>query len=145
MRKKDIKGYEGLYYVTDTGEVWSYDRIHFVTIRNKFGVIKGKKMKFSISNSGYPKIVLTKNKLTKTFTIHRLVAIAFCKNRKNKPDVNHIDGNKLNNNSSNLEWVTKSENTRHAIKLGSHRTVFVKGHKIKVSDTQSHHQASPKP
>jgi len=54
----------------------------------------------------------------KNVKIHRLVAKEFIKNKVDKLCVNHIDGNKLNNNSTNLEWVTHKENTEHAIKLG---------------------------
>ena len=59
-------------------------------------------------------ITLYKNKKNHTFTIHRLVAQAFLPNPENKEQVNHIDGNKLNNHLSNLEWTTKSENMLHA-------------------------------
>jgi hypothetical protein len=72
-------------------------------------------------------IVLSKNKKRKTFSVHRLVADAFCKKTINGTEVNHIDGNRLNNKSSNLEWCTKSQNITHSyIKLkrkGSHQGI----------------------
>lgn len=67
---------------------------------------------------GYYQIVLYKNGKAKRFQIHRLVAKAFIKNFENKPAVNHIDGNKLNNIVDNLEWCTLSENTLHAYRTG---------------------------
>jgi hypothetical protein len=54
----------------------------------------------------------------KYFSIHRLVAQAFIPNLLNKEDVNHIDGNKLNNSVNNLEWVTRKENIQHSWKMG---------------------------
>lgn len=50
--------------------------------------------------------------------VHRIVATYFCDNPEHKPEVNHIDGNKSNNRASNLEWVTRSENERHAYRTG---------------------------
>jgi hypothetical protein len=114
MRKKDITGYEGLYSVTDAGEVWSYDREY--TLANKKHIRLGRKLKKSIV-LGYEKVNLHK-KGKKMTSVHRIVAVAFLKNEENKPQVNHIDGNKINNNYYNLEWVTASENAKHAIKTG---------------------------
>ena len=56
--------------------------------------------------------------VSKTYDIHRLVALHFISNNHNKPQVNHKDGNKLNNNYKNLEWCTSKENVNHAIKNG---------------------------
>lgn len=65
-------------------------------------------------SKGYEIVDLYKNGKRKTVRVHRLVAEAFIPNNDNKPEVNHIDGNKHNNNVDNLEWVTKKENCRHA-------------------------------
>lgn len=72
----------------------------------------------NISKKGYYSVTLNNNSLRKYFKVHRLVALTFIPNHNNKPQVNHIDGNKSNNNVSNLEWVTGSENVIHAIKSG---------------------------
>ena len=100
---KDIEGYEGLYRVSNTGKVLSVRR----------------NREFSLNpNPLYVNVSLSKEGDSKSFSVHRLVAKAFVPNPENKTDVNHIDGNKLNNNSWNLEWTTKSENIKHALKLG---------------------------
>lgn len=67
------------------------------------------------SGNGYLTVALGKNNPK---TIHRLVATAFIPNTDNKPQVNHIDGDKRNNNVSNLEWVNQSENMKHAYRIG---------------------------
>lgn len=121
MRRKDIKGYEGLYYVTDTGEVWSYDREYIIPIHNIRKIKKARKISVSINGKnkkGYYCVKLYKNGLVKNISIHRLVAMAFVKKIKNKTHVNHKNGNKLDNNFSNLDWVTPSENMMHAYKTG---------------------------
>jgi hypothetical protein len=69
-------------------------------------------LKQSPNNTGYLRVRLNQ----KWFFVHRLVALHFCKNEK--PQVNHLDGNKLNNNPSNLKWVTQSENLKHAYNMG---------------------------
>lgn len=77
---------------------------------------KGKFLKPKTDRYGYQVITLSKNGYRKSFSIHRLVAIAFLPNPYNKPTVNHIDGNKKNNNVKNLEWATQKEQKDHAIK-----------------------------
>lgn len=67
---------------------------------------------------GYLNVYLLLNKNLKWYSVHRLVANAFITNPDNKPQVNHIDGDKLNNYVNNLEWVTCSENHKHAFKIG---------------------------
>jgi hypothetical protein len=86
-------------------------------ISNK-GRVKDKKDRVSYgSEKGGYKRVNSSCKTTKTMLIHRLVAIAFIPNPENKPDINHIDGNKSNNDVSNLEWCTSSENIQHSIDI----------------------------
>ena len=69
----------------------------------------------SIKNNGYKMYNLTVSGNKKYYSVHRLVAEAFLENSNNKPYVNHIDGNKLNNNLNNLEWATSKENKEHAL------------------------------
>lgn len=95
---KRIKGYED-YFITEDARIYN----------NKGEELKGK----WIDNVGYYQIVLRKNKKRKYVRIHRLVAETFIPNPDNLPQVNHIDGNKLNNNVDNLEWCTNSENAQH--------------------------------
>lgn len=71
-------------------------------------------IKHRLCRNGYCRVKLNR----KEYGLHRLVAIAFIENVQNKPEVNHIDGNKQNNNLSNLEWVTKEENMKHAHSIG---------------------------
>ena len=71
-----------------------------------------------LNHDGYLRIQLWKNNKNVYVAIHRLVAEAFINNPYNKPFINHIDGNKSNNNVSNLEWCTQKENIRHAYDTG---------------------------
>jgi hypothetical protein len=93
---KDIKGYEGVYQVSNLGRV-----------KNKQQLILSQ----SIDTNGYYKINLNKGGIRKTWGVHRLVAKAFIPNPENKYSVDHIDRDKLNNNLSNLRWATRQENT----------------------------------
>ncbi len=106
---KDIADYEGLYQVSNYGNVRRISRYGRKWVRN----CKCKK-----TRDGYFESTLVKNSKPKSIRTHRLVAIAFCENPHNKKEVNHIDGNKRNNRADNLEWVTSSENQKHAYKLG---------------------------
>lgn len=67
----------------------------------------------SAGGKRYLRVVLTENGVSKSFQVHRLVATAFIPNPENKAEVNHKDGNRFNNNASNLEWTSKSENMLH--------------------------------
>lgn len=119
MQWKDIKGYEGYYQVSDTGLVRSLDR--YVTSSNGVTrLLRGNVMKQTLAYAegrGYTYYVvnLRKNCTANVSQVHRLVAEAFIPNIDNLPTVNHKDGNKANNNVSNLEWASYSENNTHAL------------------------------
>lgn len=105
---KDIAGFEGMYQVSNMGQVRSLDRLD-----SRGYKYKGRTVKPSTSK-GYQYAHLCKLSKYTTISIHRLVALAFIPNPDNLPQVNHIDGNKQNNHVSNLEWVTEKENINHA-------------------------------
>lgn len=109
---KPICGYEGIYDVSNYGNVRSVDRIDFAGRH-----LKGKLFSTKAKES-YITCVLTKCGKHRTFRIHQLVAEAFIPNPEGKPCVNHKDGNKQNNHVENLEWCTHSENNVHAFKTG---------------------------
>jgi hypothetical protein len=83
---------------------------------NLMNVKNGKKLKTVINNNGYLEVQLSTKGVRKNYRIHRLVAMMFLENSEDKPYVNHIDGDKLNNKTSNLEWCTAQENDIHARK-----------------------------
>lgn len=120
---KDVFGYEGIYQVSNFGNVKSIDRI-VTFINGKEVFFKGVYLKKSFDRDGYIHLSLTKNRVSKNYFVHRLVAISFIPNILNKPLVNHIDGNKSNNIVSNLEWSTLSENRQHAYRTGLQRGAF---------------------
>lgn len=113
---KDIKGYESLYQVSNMGRIKSLER--YKENHSKLQKVEEKIKTINIKNSGYQFVQLYKNNKYKNLMVHRLVAQAFIPNVDNKPQINHIDGNKLNNNVTNLEWCTNSENEKHAWNTG---------------------------
>ena len=96
MLWKPIPGFEDYGFVSSTG-----------IVKRKDGLIR----KSNVGNTGYLRVGLNSGK--ETLTVHRLVALAFVDGYKDGLVVNHKDGNKLNNNIDNLEWVTQSENALH--------------------------------
>lgn len=106
---KDIAGYEGLYQVSNFGNVRSLDRI--VHPVNKY-MVRGKNLTI-VSNKRYCFTKLYRNGKGQIKYIHRLVAEHFIPNPDGKPEVNHIDENKVNNRADNLEWCTHTENVNH--------------------------------
>ena len=104
MEWKDIIGFDGLYRINDSGDILS--------VRKQKYLSQGK------TEYGYAYVVLYKNNVGSAFKVSRLVAKYFVENPNNYREVNHKDGNKLNNTSENLEWCTRSHNTKHAWDLG---------------------------
>ena len=121
---KSITGFEGLYEVSSLGKVRSLPR--YVACKNNSNrFINGKILNPSVSHDGYKYVDLSNKCIKYRFKIHRLIAISFIDNPKNNPQINHKDGNKLNNNVSNLEWCTNSENQKHAHLIGIKKTPIV--------------------
>jgi len=135
-RWKDIPGYEGYYQISNLGRVRSKNRIIKIKdcIGKKYSINrKSVNRKIRTQKNGYCYIGLSIKDKEKVFLIHRLVAISFIPNIHNKPQVNHKDGNKLNNYVKNLEWCTELENKQHAKINGlnykhKHKAMFKKGH-----------------
>ena len=120
---RPVIGYEGIYDVSNFGRVKSY-------LRGKVHLLK-----YQVDAQGYVIVTLYKNEQSKRAKVHILVAQAFIPNPSNKPQVNHIDGNKANPHVSNLEWVTQSENMLHAFRIGLKKSATgSKNGKAKLTD-----------
>ena len=122
---RDIKGYEGLYQVSNLGRVKSLERY----VKGKDGLRLVKEIIMSISvcrTNGYFKVILHKDGKQKRYQVHRLVAEAFIPNPDNLPIVNHKDENKINNCVWNLEWCTYSYNLTYGNRLLKFRNTLLK-------------------
>lgn len=104
----EIKGYEGRYEIYPDGRIF--------TKGNRFNGYKVAEMKVKTGNLGYIQVTLSKDGKQWTHLVHRLVAEAFVPNPNGYPQVNHKDGVRSNNNANNLEWVSASQNRKHAVK-----------------------------
>ena len=113
---KDIEGYEGLYQVSNMGNVKSLGRYR-KTKHNGVAWLKEKIMKPKIGKNGYYEISLMKNGKHKSHIIHRLVAKAFIPNPENKPCIDHINTNRFDNRIENLRWCTQKENLNNPISV----------------------------
>lgn len=117
---KDIEGYEGLYQVSNLGNVKSLDTV--INCKGAKGISyhlrKGRILKKAINTKGYYYVNLSKNSKVKNTSIHKIVAKTFINNPNNYICVNHKDGDKLNNCVENLEWCTYSHNNKEAYKQG---------------------------
>lgn len=118
----NVRGYVGYYFVSNLGRIRSNS--------NRARVLK------PAISSGYHVVTLYKNGIRENLKVHRIVAESLIPNPENKPCVNHIDGDKLNNSQTNLEWVTYSENTFHAIDNDLLKLRGDKNHKAKFSNAK---------
>lgn len=114
MRWRKVKKYEGYFRISENGLVRGEQR-SIMRLSGRLLNLKARLKKSRIDGKGYAVVSLGKNNKMVSYLVHRLVAEAFIPNPNNKPEVNHKDGNKLNNHVSNLEWVTKKENETHAL------------------------------
>ena len=120
---RDVVGYKGSYQVSNLGRVRSVNKI--VNKGKEFGdghrtaLRRGRVLKTHVSSSGYLTVCLSDKDVPRTAMVHRLVATCFIKQkRKDQTDVNHKNGKKTDNRAVNLEWMSRSENCRHAIFTG---------------------------
>ena len=118
---KEIKNYEN-YIVSKDGRIY-----------NK---ITSKKIKPSPDTRGYLQVKIYKNGKGITRKLHRLIAETYLPNTYNKPQINHIDGNKVNNSLENLEWITCADNMKHSWEIGLRNHCRKVASKI-VIDTQT--------
>jgi len=127
---KDVAGYEGRYAISNYGRLYSYPKKTCHRKSENGRILKGdyscgktmhSRYADSLYNTEYVRYGLLKDgKVSRKFA-HRLVAEAFIPNPENKPQINHIDNNGLNNHVSNLEWVTALENKEWSVKQNRHR------------------------
>ncbi len=123
---KDIKGYEGLYKVSNLGMVKSvrYNTNKILSIIHNI-------------KTGYNSVALCYNRKRETMYIHRAIAMAFIENPDNKPHINHKNGIKNDNSINNLEWVTSSENHKHkydVLKYKQHRRKHTEDEVYKIRE-----------
>ena len=107
---KDIKGYEGLYQVSNLGRIKSFNYMNTGKEKIKTPTLQ---KKHPMKQGGYLQTTLYKNNQSKTVVVHRLVAEAFIPNPDNLPQVNHKDHDKTNNCVDNLEWCTAKYHSNH--------------------------------
>lgn len=117
---KDIKGYEGLYQVSNMGRVKSLERVVFRGNGHGKRILDEKILKLS-SIHGYLIAFLFNGSKRKNYRVHRLVAQAFIPNPENKPEIDHINTIRTDNRVENLRWVTKKENILNPLSL-EHRS-----------------------
>ena len=105
---RPIDGFSGAYQVSDMGNVRSMDYLHTGRIQN---------LAPAKSSNGYLSVMLFRDGKSKRHSVHALVAKAFVKNKSDGTEVNHKNGDKMDNRAQNLEWCTKSENAQHAVSV----------------------------
>lgn len=114
MNWKDVVGYEGIYEVSHAGEVRTKEGKITHSVRHGERVWKQRTLKQKIGKDDTCRVSLYRDKKEQTWLVHRLVAEAFIPKLVDKNYINHIDGSRLNNQVSNLEWCDHTENNNHA-------------------------------
>ena len=127
---KDVVGFEGLYKVSDKGRVYSVERRD--SRGRRYG---GRMLKPKYGGKGYPQVNLHKNGISKTKSMHQLVAGAFIPNPENSPQVNHIDEVKDNNDLSNLEWCTREHNLNYRTQM--ERSAQARSKKVRAVNVEN--------
>ena len=112
-----VSGFDSTYYISKNGSLFSTKKSRCRKVDGYY-LLSG-----SVHANGYRYFSMMRDGKTIKIQAHRLVALAFIANPEDKPCINHIDGNKLNNELSNLEWVTHSENAFHAFACGLRKNV----------------------
>lgn len=131
---KPIIGYEGLYEISNYGDVKSLEKQRKMPQNRGIKIYKETILKLCKNNRGYLYVTLRNNGKSKKFTVHRLVALHFIENSNNFLEVMHLDNNPLNNYYLNLKWGTHKDNMSHKVK--SNRQI--KGESVKISKLKNH-------
>lgn len=122
---KNIKGYGGIYEISNYGRVKSFQR----SLDGRILSAHTEKC----NHTNYKAVTLCDDNNRTQKRVHRLVAEAFVDNPENKPNINHIDNNGENNNAENLEWCTQSENLQHSHNQGRMTEAVSKANKVQSS------------
>ena len=128
---KPVNGYEDSYEVSNLGVVRTLERK--ASHRYGFRIVKAKTLSAGLTRkkNGYLVVNLSVHNKPKSYTVHRLVAVAFIPNPNNLPHINHIDGNPLNNRADNLEWVSVRENNCHRVRSQKRSSKYIGVHQRK--------------
>ena len=115
---KDVVGFEGLYIVSNLGEIRSVD--HYVRCNDGKRLVRGRTLKPCDRGNGYPFVTMGKDGKQYNMSVHRVVAIAFLPNPNNLPEVNHKDANTFNYSLDNLEWCDRKYNVNYGTAQARH-------------------------
>lgn len=116
---REVPGFEGLFSVTRDGRVWAHAR-EWIAGKGSEREHLGHWMNPVLDKTGYHRVRFSLGARRHFPSVHRLVALAWIPNPSRLPQVNHLDGKKLNNAVENLEWCTSSDNVKHAHAIGLH-------------------------
>jgi hypothetical protein len=133
---RNIPGYEGLYQVSSFGRIKRIANSRYNSLTKSFNK-KEYILSTPVNDKGYSTANLYKNGKASPVRIHRLVAEVFMPNNENKPEVNHINGIKSDNQLNNLEWATRSENQKHAFANGLNKPNRINKGKFRGEHTRA--------